>query len=76
MIKLQAITAFIVSLDLVAAENIDAWVENPKIVPRGKSMGDDGIVLYTQTYDAVIAIERYPHKRHQLNCCLVMCVPG
>lgn len=64
MKKLQQLTAFIVGLDLVAAENIDAWVENPKIVPRGKSMGEGGIVLYTQTYDAVISIERFPHKTH------------
>jgi len=64
MVKLQQITAFIIGLDLVAAENIDAWVENPKIVPRGKSMGDGGIVLYTQTYNAVIFIERFPHKTH------------
>ena len=64
MIKLQQITAFIVGLDLVAAENIDAWVENPKIVPRGKSMGEGGILLYTQTYDAVISIERFPHREH------------
>tara|TARA_R110002050_G_scaffold57423_3_gene128941 strand:+ start:87448 stop:87894 length:447 start_codon:yes stop_codon:yes gene_type:complete len=64
MLKLQAITAFILSLDLVAAENVETWVEKPKIVPRGKSMGNGAMVLYTQTYDAVIFIERYPHKRH------------
>lgn len=64
MIKLQAITAFLIDLNLVAAENIDTWVENPQIVPRGKSMGAGGIVLYTQTYDAVISIERFPHNTH------------
>lgn len=64
MVKLQQLTAFLVGLNLVAAEQLDGWVENPQILPRGKSMGDGGMVLYTQTYDAVISIERFPHKNH------------
>ena len=64
MVKLQQITAFLVGLNLVAAENIDTWVENPQIVPRFKSQGDGQIILYTQTYDAKLFIERYPHKVH------------
>ncbi len=64
MLKLQQITAFLVGLDLVAAENIDAWVENPQVVPRFKDLGNGQLVVYTQTYDAMIAIERYPHQVH------------
>jgi hypothetical protein len=61
MTKLQQLTAFLINLNLVAAEQIDGWVENPQIIPSGKSMGE-GILLYRQEYDAVISIERFPHK--------------
>lgn len=63
MHKLAQITAFLVQQNLVAVEQIDSWVENPNIVPAGELRGD-GIILYRQTYDAVISIERYPHKNH------------
>lgn len=63
MKQLAAITAFIVGLDLIAAEQIESWVENPQIVPAGTVKTRDGVVIYRQTYTAVIAIERYPHKR-------------
>lgn len=64
MIKLQQITAFLIGLDLVAAENIDTWVENPRIVPWGKEITDGQMVLFRQTYDAVLSFERWPHSRH------------
>lgn len=64
MLKLQQITAFLVGLNLVAAENIDSWVENPRIVPRCSIIDDGQVIVYTQTYDAMISIERYPHTRH------------
>lgn len=64
MIKLQQITQFLVNLNLVDVSQIDSWVENPQIVPSGKSLGSGGIVLYRQEYDAVISIERFPHKNH------------
>ena len=60
---IKDITAFITNLNLVAAENIDAWVEDPKVEPRAKDMGQDSILLYRQTYNAVISIERFPHKK-------------
>ena len=55
MVKLQQITAFLVGLNLVAAENIDTWVENPRIVPWGKEITDGQMVL---------SFERWPHARH------------
>ncbi len=61
MLKLKQLTTFLVQQNLVAAEQIDSWVENPQIIPGGEDMGT-GIVLYRQTYDAVISIERFPHK--------------
>lgn len=64
MIKLQQLTAYVLNLNLVAAEQIDSWVENPQIVPSGKSMGQGTVVLYRQTYDAVIYIERFNHQKH------------
>lgn len=64
MKQLAAITAFITSLNLVAAEQVDGWVENPQIVPVATSKGVGGLILYRQTYTAVLVIERYPHKRH------------
>ena len=64
MIKLQQLTEFLINLNLVAVEQIDAWVENPQIVPSGKSLGNGGIILYRQEYDAVISIERFPHQNH------------
>lgn len=63
MVKLQQLTAYLVQQNLVAAEQFDSWVENPQIVPCGNVHGN-GIVLYRQTYDAVISIERYPHQTH------------
>jgi hypothetical protein len=64
MKQLAAITAFLINLDLVAAEQIDSWVENPQIVPAGTVRTAKGVVIYRQSYTAMIAIERYPHKRH------------
>lgn len=74
MHKLAAITAFLVQQNLVAAEQIDSWVENPRIVPAAEVRGE-AIVLYRQTYEAVISIERYPHKTHpaELLFALVAC---
>ena len=69
MLKLQLLTAFLINLDLVAAENIDSWVEDPRIVPSGSivSGAAEGIILFRQEYDAVFSIERYPHQRHHVN---------
>ncbi|MEQ1636702.1 MAG: phage tail protein [Methylococcales bacterium] len=64
MKQLAAITAFITSLNLVAAEQVDGWVENPKIVPSATSKGVGGMILFRQTYTAVLIVERYPHKVH------------
>ena len=67
MIKLGILHQFLINLDLVAAENIDSWVENPKIVPSGKNLSHDSIILFRQEYDAVFSIERFPHQKTDVN---------
>jgi hypothetical protein len=64
MRQIAAITEFLIGLDLVAAEQIDSWVEDPQIVPAGTVKTNDAVVIYRQTYTALIAIERWPHKAH------------
>lgn len=66
MKQIAAITTFLINLDLVAAEQIDSWVEDPQIVPAGTVKTNDAVVIYRQTYTALIAIERWPHKAHPI----------
>lgn len=63
MVKLGQLRAFLVGLNLVAAENIDSWAENIQFRGVFKDLGN-GMVLFRQEYDAVISIERFPHERH------------
>lgn len=63
MKQLTELARFITEQNLVAAENVDAWVENLKIVPAGTVTSHNSIVVCRQTYTGVIFIERYPHKR-------------
>ena len=60
--QLNNLTAYLVSLDLVAPEQIDSWTDNFKLEPSGKATSRGGFIAYRQTYDAVITIERWPHK--------------
>lgn len=64
MNKIKALTSFLISLDLVAAENIESFVDDPKIIPSGKCLSHNSIVLYRQDYTATIYIEDFPHKEH------------
>jgi len=64
MKQLADLTAFLISLNLVAVENIDSYIDDPKIIPSGKLTSDDSIILYRLDYTATINIEAYPHKRH------------
>lgn len=62
MRQIAGIVGHLTSLNLVAAENIDSWVDNPEIQIVGKQLGNGSVLLYRQRYDAVIIIERWPHK--------------
>ena len=61
MKQIAAITQFLLGLNLVPAESLESWVEDPVIVPSGKNSGN-AMVLYRQKYDAVISITGYPHQ--------------
>lgn len=63
MKQLSAITNFLVELNLVAAEQIDSWVENPQVIVTGTFKGANSLVIHQQKYTALIAIERYPHRK-------------
>jgi hypothetical protein len=70
MRQLAELTALLINLDLVAAENIESVVDEPKIIPSGKiatldtGLNAPGIVLYRQTYTAVFNIDDYPFNEH------------
>lgn len=64
MEKLAALSGFLINLNLFAVEDFDSWVEDPKIVPSGELLSEGGIVLFRYEYDAVFAIDRFPHGTH------------
>lgn len=64
MNKLEQITTFLTELNLVSVEQIDTWAEEPKIVPSGRVVSSESIVLYRQVYTGVISISNYPHDKH------------
>jgi hypothetical protein len=72
MRQLAELTALLINLDLVAAENIESVADEPKIIPSGKiatldtGLNAPGIVLYRQTYTAVFNIDDYPFKEHPI----------
>lgn len=68
MIKLSALTTFLLNLDLFAAEQLEAVVDDLVIVPGGHpSPGVTNIKVCGMDYTAVIFIERYPHKQVSAN---------
>ncbi|MCX2834463.1 phage tail protein [Microbulbifer thermotolerans] len=56
--KLKGITAHLLDANLVAAEQLDSWMENGQLETASKSLGN-GLRVCRQSYDAVIQIERY-----------------
>lgn len=64
MKQLARITQFVTCLNLVAAEQIDSWIDKLKIAPSATSKGIGGAVIYRQSYSISLFIERYPHKVH------------
>lgn len=62
MTKLSALTTFLLNLNLFAAEQLDAFVDDLNVIPSGRSTATAGqIVACEMDYTAVIYIERYPH---------------
>ncbi len=64
MKKIADITAFLINLNLVAAENIESFVDDPKVVPSGTEVSHDSLVLYRCDYTCTVNIDDYPHKEH------------
>ncbi|WP_299940130.1 phage tail protein [uncultured Microbulbifer sp.] len=56
--KLQAITAHLIGANLVAKPKLDSWMENVRLAPASKSLGN-GIRVSRAEYDAVILLEEY-----------------
>ncbi|WP_226648146.1 phage tail protein [Microbulbifer variabilis] len=56
--KLQAITAHLLSANLVAETKLDAWMENGRLASASKNLGN-GIRVSRAEYDAVILLEEY-----------------
>jgi hypothetical protein len=65
--KIADLRHYLVDLNLVAVEQIDSFVDEPKIIPSGQIISngiEQSIVLYEYEYEASFFIERYPFKRH------------
>lgn len=56
--KLKGITAHLLAANLVAAEQLDSWMEDGELETASKNLGN-GLRVCRQSYDAVIQIERY-----------------
>ena len=62
MTKLTALTAFLLNLNLFAAENMESFVDDLTVLPAGRNTATNGtIVVCEMDYTAVLFIERYPH---------------
>jgi hypothetical protein len=62
MKKIKALHAFILGLDLFAAEQMDSYVDDLRIVPAVRPAGTpEKIIITEMRYTATFFIERYPH---------------
>lgn len=72
MRQLTELTTLLINLDLVAAENIEGFADEPKIIPSGKIvtintvLNEPGIVLYRQSYTGTFFIDDYPFNAHPI----------
>lgn len=56
--KLQAFTTFLIERNMVDENQLDSWMENGKVIPASKHLGN-GFLLCRFQYEAVISIERF-----------------
>jgi hypothetical protein len=63
--QLQQLGEFLLSnlSPLVKANDIDAWQENGTLILSGEDKGNDGYQVAKWKHNAVIALERFPHRR-------------
>lgn len=68
MQKIADLHAFIMSLNLFAAEQMDSFVDDLKIMPSCKNSEKSGeIILAEMDYTAAFFIERFPHGQVSAN---------
>lgn len=62
MIKITALTTFLLNLNLFAAEQLESFVDDLTILPAGRNTAAAGrIVVCEMDYTAALYIERFPH---------------
>lgn len=63
--QLQQLTDFLkLSLSpIVKANDLDAWQEGGTLILNGEDKGNDGYQVAKWKHNAVIALERFPHRR-------------
>lgn len=63
--KLQQLTAFLLTSlsPVIKANDIDAWQERGTLVLSGSDNGQDGFEVAKWKHSAVIAIEKFPHRK-------------
>ncbi|PCH95347.1 MAG: hypothetical protein COB83_08885 [Gammaproteobacteria bacterium] len=63
--KLQQLTEFLLTSlhPVIKANDIDAWQERGTLVLSGSDNGQDGFEVAKWKHSAVIAIEKFPHRK-------------
>ncbi|WP_372942761.1 phage tail protein [Shewanella sp.] len=63
--QLQQLAEFLLASlsPLVKANDLDAWQENGTLILSGEDKGNDGYQVAKWKHNAVIALERFPHRR-------------
>jgi len=63
--KLQQLTAFLLTSlsPVIKANDIDAWQERGTLVLNGSDNGNGSFQVAKWKYSAVIAIEKFPHRK-------------
>lgn len=63
--KLQQLTEFLLASlqPVIKANDIDAWQERGQLVLSGNDNGQDGFNVAKWKHSAVIAIEKFPHRK-------------
>lgn len=65
MKQLSALTAFLLNLELFAAEQLESFVDDLTILPACRDAVAGQIVVCEMDYTAAFYIERYPHATHR-----------
>lgn len=63
--QLQQVTEFLLAglTPFVKANQIDAWQENGQLIISSEDLGDGGYRIAKWKHNAVIAFEKFPHKK-------------